>query len=63
MDPILWTCAYTFGAAVTGAWSVGLQGIGRTVTDRVALAAVVLLWPLSLLFAAGMAIADWREVR
>lgn len=49
---------YAFGAAVTGAWSAGVQGIGGDRYDRAALAALILLWPISWLIAAGMAIAN-----
>lgn len=61
MDPILAACAYVFGAACTGGWTVGIQGFGRDYHERLLTSLCILLWPGFWLIAAGMAIANWGE--
>jgi hypothetical protein len=58
---ILAALFYVFGAAVTGAWLVGMAGLGKDGFDRFAIALLILLWPLAWLFAAGAGLADVRE--
>jgi hypothetical protein len=54
---------YVFGAALTGAWSTGIQGIGRDRYDVVALFFLMALWPAAWLLAFGQAVYDWAEGR